>query len=267
MLCRYRMLALGWLVALSWHLPARAEEAKEEQSFVSSVASAVYTAAWPTATFVDWNFKSFNWVSGGTDLVVRLEGRSGFDDSDLWVDLVFEFRDGTFSNIRVLNHNAILAPPFQTTQTLLKTAADIANQYAKDHPTPQTHPASQGDAQSTSNIVPPPTRRQTHEIRVSNSCKLPVTLWVSLRDSLGKWQQPDSWTIAASSSTYLGDSQSLNLELSDSQVYFYGEVPGTNYTWRGDQNIAYGDRTLPMQPLTLTTAADGAYELALACPD
>jgi hypothetical protein len=99
--------------------------------FVSSVAHTVYNLAWPTATYRDFRLDSIAPVDGGFDVLVTLDGLSGIDQSDLWVQLVFLIRNGGLQDVRVKNDNHVLVPPFATSAALAGAAADLAKQYAQ----------------------------------------------------------------------------------------------------------------------------------------
>jgi hypothetical protein len=239
------------------------DDAKKERSFVSSIAATVYAAAWPTATFKDWSYKSFNRVAGGGDLVVRLKGESGFG-GELWLDLAFEFRNGSFSDIRQIGHNAILVPPFETTKTLLQVAAEMTTEYAQSNaPTASSYIHKSEPAASLP--VQPSAPLQTRSIRMASECPLPLSLWIHARDSVGRWQTNGAWPIAGEQQTFLADSNNVRMQLSAADVYFYAELHGADYIWNGEQKVAFGDRTLPMRAYPLAVAADGVYEIRLQC--
>lgn len=104
---------------------ARASDEEEAKGIVGSLAETVYGFAWPTAEYESVSFKSLDPVVGGHDVVVRLSGKSAFGDGDLWLDLVFEIRNGAFHDMSVRRHNAILVPPFTTVKTLAQTLAEL----------------------------------------------------------------------------------------------------------------------------------------------
>ena len=118
-----------------------------DRGFFDSIAQFTYNMAWPTATYVKWNFDSVREVPGGYDVVLLLDGRSGFDKSDLWLKLGVALRSNGIDNIWVVDHNAILVPPFKTMQALGQLTADLEKQYqqsqqAQAHPAPSQPPAT-----------------------------------------------------------------------------------------------------------------------------
>jgi hypothetical protein len=120
----FAFLALG----ASAHLQAQTRDEDGVRSFVDSIAAATYAAAWPTASYKKASIKSTSWVEGGYDVSVRLLGESAFG-GDLWLDLVFEIRNGGLSNVRIGGHNAILVPPFETTKALGAVLEDLIKEY------------------------------------------------------------------------------------------------------------------------------------------
>jgi hypothetical protein len=75
---------------------ARAALAK----FVDSVAEMTYNFAWPTATYQGYKITDIKPMQSGFDVFVKLSGKSGLDDSNLWLLLSFAFRDGGLKKIR-----------------------------------------------------------------------------------------------------------------------------------------------------------------------
>ena len=98
--------------------------------FVNSVAQTVYKMAWPTATYRDFSLDGIEPIEGGLNVLVTLNGLSGLDQSDLWVQLVFVIRNGGLDDVRVKNDNHILVAPFATTTALAGAAAEMAKEYA-----------------------------------------------------------------------------------------------------------------------------------------
>lgn len=117
---------------------AQSAEEKEARGFLGSVAATVYSAAWPSATYKEWGINSIQPVQGGLDVDVRFNGVSGLSGGELWLDLIFQFRQGSLHDIRIRNHNALLFPPFTTTKTLAALAVEMAKDYsASSSPPPQ----------------------------------------------------------------------------------------------------------------------------------
>lgn len=115
---------------------AQSAEEKEARGFLSSVAATVFGAAWPTATYKEWGINSIQPVQGGLDIDVRFNGLSGLSGGELWLDLIFQFRQGSLHDIRIRNHNALLFPPFATTRTLASLAVEMAKEYSTSSSAP-----------------------------------------------------------------------------------------------------------------------------------
>jgi hypothetical protein len=111
---------------------AQSTDQKEAQSFVSSLAEITYAAAWPTATYKTWRLRGVERVVGGLDIGVRLSGISAFDNGELWLDLVFQLRNGSLYDFLIVDHNAILAQPFSTIDGVLRRLKAAADEHAKN---------------------------------------------------------------------------------------------------------------------------------------
>jgi hypothetical protein len=124
-----------FLVVLAYALSAQAQDSQADErnatSFIDSVAKTVYGLAWPTASYRKVAYDSIDPADGGFDVVVKISGLSGIDNSDLWLRVAFMFRNGKFYDIRVKDHNAFWVPPFATTTTLAGVAANLAKSYAE----------------------------------------------------------------------------------------------------------------------------------------
>lgn len=104
----------------------------EARGLVESVAATVYAAAWPTATFERFGISRVGRsAGGGVDVVVRLEGTSGFGGGALWMELALEFENGTMSDLEVRRHNAVLAPPFATARAVGELMVEVGEDMAE----------------------------------------------------------------------------------------------------------------------------------------
>lgn len=112
---------------------AQRSDDTSERSFVASVAATVYGLAWPSATYEDWSVRSVAPRPNGLDIVARLTGESTFGGK-LWLDLVFEFRNGGFSDLGIAGHSPSLFPPFATTTTIGALAMELASTVANSSP-------------------------------------------------------------------------------------------------------------------------------------
>jgi len=255
-----RVLTLICLLALSSRLAtAQRTDDAQERSFIASVAATVYGVAWPSATYKDWRVKSVERQAGGLDVVVRLSGESMFG-GELWLDLVFKFRNGGFSDLGLREHNAILVPPFETAKTIGAVARDLINEAAANNrPAPALAPAPAPRA-----YIPQPTP-PLYAIGAVSKCGYPASLWVRILDASGTWRNYGSWSLKGNNRIVLGDSAGTALRASSSNAYFYAEIQDRSYTWAGTDKVSFGERTLPMRPIPLSASGPGELELSLSC--
>ena len=143
---------IGVLVLSLIAVPQVASASAETQarSFVEGAAAMIYACAWPTATYESVSFLSLGRAEGGYDAVFRLIGKSAFDDSDLWVDLAFEFRNGELHDMHVMRHNAILVPPFETCKAMGKLLDDLIKESQSQKPGRQDPRPSAGRQNNSS---------------------------------------------------------------------------------------------------------------------
>src|SRR5581483_4809001 len=55
------------------------------------------------------------------------------------------------------------------------------------------------------------------------------------------------------------------LQLSSPQIWYYAEIPNGGYSWSGDAQVQFDDRTLGTRQRTLPLDDEGVYELSLDC--
>lgn len=136
LLCAFTVLAA--------HTQAQEQEEVNQKdkiaSFMDSVASTVYKLAWPSATYKSWRFDDFRRTPGGYRLVLKLSGLSGFDGSDLWLKIGFLMNSDGLKDWSVVDHNAILMPPFKTSQAIGALGMQLAKQYAQSQPVRRATP-------------------------------------------------------------------------------------------------------------------------------
>lgn len=252
-----RFLTLICVLALSSQLAtAQRVDDAQERNFIASVAATVYGVAWPSATYKDWNVKSVDRLAGGLDVVVRLSGESRFG-GELWLDLVFKFRNGGFSDLGLQAHNAILVPPFETAKALGAVAKDLINQAAVNN-RPAPTPAARA-------YTPPPAPAPLYAIGAVSTCPYPASLWVRILDASGSWRNYGAWSLKGNGRIVLGDSAGTVLRAASSNAYFYAEVQDGSYTWGGTDKVSFGERSLPMRPIPVAASGAGELELSLAC--
>ncbi len=258
---RFQLLALLSLALACLIFPvsvqASSTEEQEARSFVQSVAATVYGLAWPTATYESFKFKSLDRVSNGNDIRVKLSGTSSFGGGDLWMEIVLELRNGTLNDVHVANHNALLAPPFATSQAIGELVAELAEE-------------TFGDQQQPSHLVSPPPltsgssgSRTGFPFYVKNNCRHPVRIAIHYRQVNGQWHSEYWWTFDPGQSSYLA-SDGTRLLTNNSIFYYYAEAQDGSFYWNGgQQEFSVGGRNLAM---VKAQDSEGDLEFTLSCP-
>lgn len=127
----FLLITLIWILAGSQRLIAQ-RNADEARSLVGSFASTVYNLAWPTAHYEGATMGIPQRIGRGYDVPIVLYGRSGISDGPLWLEIVFELRDGELYNVRLGRDNAILMRPFETLQIVGTLGLAIAQEVMDD---------------------------------------------------------------------------------------------------------------------------------------
>ena len=237
------------MLLLAGGVSASGSDKESARSFVDSVAAVVYRLAWPSATYEEVSFRSLDPVQGGYDVFVRLSGKSGIDESDLWLDLVFEWRGGTLHDLRVVRHNAFWVPPFETSKAIGQIVTDLLEEAGGSHQSQE----------STSSKV-----ARGQRIHFANNCRHPVRLAICYRKLDGSWQTVGWWKRNAWEANYLAFSDGSTLRTDNSVAYYYAETQDGYYYWSGKGYEATLDgRTLPM--LSVEDGL-GDINLKIDCP-
>ncbi len=117
------------LVAIGFSNVAAANDAPDwVQSFCNRTAKTVYALAWPTATYRAWSFGGITPTRDGIDLTVRLYGWSGFDDSNLFTDVIITINQDGVRDLR-WGYNNGTWPPGMTAIVLAKAVVTLERQY------------------------------------------------------------------------------------------------------------------------------------------
>ena len=209
------------------------------ERWVNRVASEVYSVAWPSASFSGVDFLGTRKHGADTDAVFRLMGRSAFDNSPLWVEVVATFHNGTFRNIRWGNHNAILFPPGATlslTAAWVKEAVD-------------------------SSVINGETG---YRYVVTNNCDAPVSLAVRYRDMNNNWHSEGWWKIPSHQTSRLADGGKA-IKSKSAEWYFYAEVesgPKAGASWEGVYSFTVDGKPVKMRRME---DKSGDNEWSLTC--
>ena len=101
--------------------------------FMNSVASGIFSTAWPTAKYKNVEIVENKKMSSGYDIVVKFNGNSNgtlcmVGECPLWFTLDIKTDlDFSIKSMKVLEHNAILAPPFQTSGAIAQAIINANN--------------------------------------------------------------------------------------------------------------------------------------------
>jgi hypothetical protein len=123
--CVKRLMPLCWLAVWSATLSAQSQSDKDSAtSFLSSAAATIYNLAFPTATYKKVEFGGFELQRDGIAVTMKLSGVGMLGDN-LWVRLGMGVGDGRVKDFRVIDHDALLAPPFATTAALARGLVEL----------------------------------------------------------------------------------------------------------------------------------------------
>jgi hypothetical protein len=130
-----RLALIGGFLLISVSLPAQTRtggepEKEETAEFFRSIAASIYKLAWPTATYRDIEFGGFRREPGGLAVIIKLSGE-GLFEKNLWLKLGIIVNRNGIEDIKVMGHNAMFVPPFETSKTMAKLLAEVGQQYAK----------------------------------------------------------------------------------------------------------------------------------------
>jgi len=159
-------------------------------SFVQSVAKTVYNLAWPTATYKSVSLEKIRPAENGFDIIITLSGLSAFDDSDLWLRLALMIRHGEFSDIRVIDDNHILVPPFATTNALAQAIKATAEDYAAHQQGSAAPAPATTTAPTTLTPGPPQPAFPAEGVCLSNSTGVAINF--QYRWGQGPWKTMDA---------------------------------------------------------------------------
>lgn len=117
---------------------ALSENTSWYKEFVNSVGEILYAAAWPTATYESVSFEGVENIQGNIYLKIKLYGRSAFDDSSLWTEVIVKIQNGEIKDVYWGKHNAIIAKPGETVAAFGQLISDLNKKYEKSTRTGST---------------------------------------------------------------------------------------------------------------------------------
>ena len=235
----FRLIALA-LIGLSFNTtPVWAQrDTSSYQSFVDDTAELVYFLAWPTATYERVSFEGVSLVYGGVDIKIMLHGRSFWDDSHLWTEVVLEVRNGEISDIRWGRNNAFWAQPGETIEALGEALEELTREYNRT----QGGNGSSNSGSSSSG---------GYSYHFTNRCQHPIRLAIYYEDRSGQWRAEGWWVFAPSQSANLASADDKRLKSNNGVWYFYAETTdGSRWVWAGDKDVYLNGRKLTMKKRT-----------------
>lgn len=103
------------------------------KDFADSVASGIFTTAWPTAKYKNVEVVTYDKTNYGYDIVLKFNGNSSgymcmVGDCPLWFTLDVQTNTNlSIKNMKVLDYNSIVAKPFQTAGAIAQAIRDANN--------------------------------------------------------------------------------------------------------------------------------------------
>lgn len=162
----------------AWAQRNRDDDVSWYKEFVDAIGGTLYFVAWPTATYERVSFEGLSRTYGGVDIKIKLHGRSAFDDSSLWTEVVVEVRGGEVTDIKWGRNNAIIAQPGETMGAIVELLAELNKEYDRTNGT-------------TRNPRPrepyrPPVSQRTYAICLTNTTDLDLNY--QFRWGAGEWE-------------------------------------------------------------------------------
>ncbi len=123
-------LATALLAALLFGVStqSRAQTGEEEgvvTKILNAAAEGLYAVAWPSATYKHFSINGVSAARGGFDARITLDGTSAMDGSDLWTELIVEFRNGRIEGLHWGRNNAVLFQPGEFLEGVGKTLVEL----------------------------------------------------------------------------------------------------------------------------------------------
>lgn len=102
------------------------------KNFINNIGEALYFSAWPTATYKEVTLEGISRAYDGVNIKVKLHGKSAFDESSLWTEVIVEVRDGEIKDIKWGKNNAILAQPGETITGFGELLVELNKEYSRN---------------------------------------------------------------------------------------------------------------------------------------
>jgi len=126
-------ICLFFAVFNPFHLQAQADRSEETsyKDFIDGVGAMLYFLAWPSAAYDSVSFAGASAANGGTDVKVRLHGKSSINDGYLWTELIVVFRDGEIRDVKWGRNNALLMQPGSTVTAFGEALSELNAEYER----------------------------------------------------------------------------------------------------------------------------------------
>ncbi len=106
---------------------------------------------------------------------------------------------------------------------------------------------------------------QRRNLYFSNKCHKPIKMALAYKDSTSKWETNGWWEFKGNTSNYLA-SNNKNISVSDSNLYYYAEIPNTDMSWSGDDyKTTFDNRSIGMMKTSMNINSKGDYVHELTC--
>ncbi len=133
----YSALSIALVICIATIASAQTGEDRSWiQKFLDSAGAPVYYFAWPSAKYEGCSLEDYRDKQNGWDLVFTVYGKSEFDKSPLWTEVILEIRDGGLANIRWGKNNAFLAQPGSTVKAVVALLIKLGQYFFRDRPAP-----------------------------------------------------------------------------------------------------------------------------------
>jgi hypothetical protein len=106
------------------------------------------------------------------------------------------------------------------------------------------------------------------DISFRNHCCEQINLYIRAQTSDGSWETYGPWSVLPCGTTFLRESATnTRVQTANPIIYIYAEVVGGGYYWKGDHNVDFLGRTLPMRKVTFNVDSDGSFINTITCTE
>lgn len=196
------------------------------ESAFDKVSYIIFKAAWPTATYKDYEIFEVN--QDDLFVIVKMNGISSFSDGKLVIRLKVLFTENYgIKDVKIIKHNAILSPPFNTLGALSTIIANSSNSSSSSRSKPNY-------AYSSNNNRP----SKKYFIHVKNKCNKTIKVAIDYKAVSGTWKTEYWYKFTPYESGYLTDS-GVRLSTRNSILYYYAVSDDKTSVWNGNEVTKY----------------------------